>query len=58
MFKNYHYPNWQTARTLWYHDHHHHVTAQNVYSGLAGHLPVVAMSSSGPSCRKASSTCR
>jgi spore coat protein A len=34
--KNYLYPNWQTARTLWYHDHNHHVTAQNVYSGLAG----------------------
>ena len=34
--KDYRYPNWQTARTLWYHDHNHHVTAQNVYSGLAG----------------------
>ena len=34
--KDYKYPNWQTARTLWYHDHNHHVTAQNVYSGLAG----------------------
>ncbi len=38
--KNYHYPNWQTARTLWYHDHNHHVTAQNVYSGLAGFYPM------------------
>ncbi|MBG6059382.1 spore coat protein A [Cryobacterium sp. MP_M5] len=38
--KNYHYPNWQTARTLWYHDHNHHVTAQNVYSGLAGFYPL------------------
>ncbi|XAS68575.1 multicopper oxidase domain-containing protein [Micrococcaceae bacterium Sec5.7] len=38
--KNYHYPNWQTARTLWYHDHKHHVTAQNVYSGLAGFYPL------------------
>ncbi|WP_105035589.1 multicopper oxidase family protein [Cryobacterium aureum] len=34
--KNYQYPNWQSARTLWYHDHNMHQTAQNVYSGLAG----------------------
>ncbi|HET8794792.1 MAG TPA: multicopper oxidase domain-containing protein, partial [Arthrobacter sp.] len=34
--KEYHYPNSQAARTLWYHDHAVHVTAQNVYSGLAG----------------------
>jgi spore coat protein A len=33
--KNYRYPNWQQARTLWYHDHNHHTTAQNVFSGLA-----------------------
>jgi FtsP/CotA-like multicopper oxidase with cupredoxin domain len=33
--KNYHYPNWQQARTLWYHDHNHHTTAENVFSGLA-----------------------
>ena len=33
--KNYHYPNDPSARTLWYHDHRHLVTAQNVYSGLA-----------------------
>ena len=38
--KNYHYPNWQPARTLWYHDHNHHVTAQNVYSGLAAFYPL------------------
>jgi len=38
--KNYHYANWQNARTLWYHDHDHHVTAQNVYSGLAGIYPL------------------
>ena len=38
--KNYRYPNWQTARTLWYHDHNQHVTAQNVYSGLAGFYPL------------------
>ncbi len=33
--KTYHYPNDQQAATLWYHDHRHLVTAQNVYSGLA-----------------------
>jgi spore coat protein A len=33
--KNYKYPNWQQARTLWYHDHNHRDTAQNVFSGLA-----------------------
>ena len=38
--KNYHYPNLQTARTLWYHDHKHHITAQNVYSGLAAFYPL------------------
>lgn len=38
--KNYLYPNWQQARTLWYHDHKHHVTAENVYSGLAGFYPL------------------
>ena len=33
--KDYWYPNHQGARTLWYHDHGVHQTAQNVYSGLA-----------------------
>lgn len=32
--KTYHYPNFQPARTLWYHDHGVHFTALNVYSGL------------------------
>ncbi len=34
--KTYHYPNFQPARTLWYHDHAVHNTGQNVYSGLFG----------------------
>jgi len=38
--KNYHYPNTQRAATLWYHDHRHLVTAQNVYSGLAAYYPL------------------
>ena len=32
--KDYWYPNHQGPRTLWYHDHAVHHTAQNVYSGL------------------------
>ncbi|WP_246131305.1 multicopper oxidase family protein [Cellulomonas aerilata] len=34
-YKDYLYPNWQPARTLWYHDHNVMTTAQNAYSGLA-----------------------
>jgi FtsP/CotA-like multicopper oxidase with cupredoxin domain len=33
--KDYWYPNVQDARTLWFHDHGVHITAQNAYSGLA-----------------------
>jgi spore coat protein A, manganese oxidase len=36
QYKDYHYPNSQEARTLWYHDHGVHHTAQNVFMGLAG----------------------
>ncbi len=32
--KDYWYPNHQGPRTLWYHDHAAHHTAQNAYSGL------------------------
>ena len=35
QFKTYEYPNSQAARTLWYHDHGLHWTAQNAYGGLA-----------------------
>jgi spore coat protein A, manganese oxidase len=34
-WKDYHYPNFQNARTLWYHDHGVHHTSQNAYLGLA-----------------------
>ncbi|HEX5742043.1 MAG TPA: multicopper oxidase family protein, partial [Pilimelia sp.] len=34
-YKEYQYPNFQPARTLWYHDHGVHHTAENVYGGLA-----------------------
>ena len=34
--KTYKFPNSQEARTLWYHDHAMHQTAQHVYKGLAG----------------------
>jgi hypothetical protein len=37
--KTYRYPNSQEARTLWYHDHAIHQTAEHVYKGLAGLLP-------------------
>ena len=35
QYKDYHYPNFQPARTLWYHDHGVHWTAQQAYGGLA-----------------------
>jgi spore coat protein A len=35
MWKDYVYPNSCEARTLWYHDHGVHHTAENVYMGLA-----------------------
>jgi len=33
--KTYHFPNNQESRTLWYHDHGVHHTAENAYMGLA-----------------------
>ncbi|KAI8177237.1 Bilirubin oxidase [Colletotrichum sp. SAR 10_65] len=35
-YKDYYYPNQQSARTLWYHDHAMHLTAENAYMGQAG----------------------
>ncbi len=35
QYKDYRYPNFQAGRTLWYHDHGVHHTAENVYFGLA-----------------------
>ncbi|GEO32310.1 spore coat protein A [Cellulomonas aerilata] len=35
FYKTYEYPDFQGARTLWYHDHAVHHTAVNAYSGLA-----------------------
>ena len=35
QYKSYKYPNWQSARTMWYHDHGVHYTGQQVYAGLA-----------------------
>ena len=40
-WKNYQYPNNCTPRTLWYHDHGVHHTAENVYMGLAAQYHVV-----------------
>jgi FtsP/CotA-like multicopper oxidase with cupredoxin domain len=36
QYKDYHWPNNQDARTIWYHDHAHEHTAENAYFGLAG----------------------
>lgn len=36
QYKDYYYPNFQDARTLWYHDHAHLQTASNVQKGQAG----------------------
>jgi FtsP/CotA-like multicopper oxidase with cupredoxin domain len=35
-YKDYWYPAFEDARTLWYHDHAVHDTAANAYMGLAG----------------------
>ncbi|KAI1338635.1 Cupredoxin [Xylariaceae sp. FL0016] len=35
-YKDYYYPNFESARLLWYHDHALGVTAENAYFGLAG----------------------
>ena len=35
-YKDYHYLNDETGRTIWYHDHGMHHTAENAYHGLAG----------------------
>ncbi|KAF6794167.1 bilirubin oxidase [Colletotrichum sojae] len=35
-YKDYYYPNRQSARLLWYHDHAMHLTAENAYMGQAG----------------------
>ena len=40
-WKNYMYPNNCSPRTLWYHDHGVHHTAQNVYMGLAAQYHIV-----------------
>ena len=59
QYKDYRYPNCQTARTLWYHDHGVHHTAQNVYMGLAGHVPPHRRPGADAArCRRASTTSR
>jgi spore coat protein A len=41
QFKDYRYPNFQQARTLWYHDHGVGHTAENAYHGLLGQYHLV-----------------
>lgn len=36
QYLDYYYPNNQAGRTLWYHDHAVHITAENAYFGQAG----------------------
>ncbi|KAK1761332.1 Cupredoxin [Echria macrotheca] len=36
QFKDYYYPNRQSGRMMWYHDHAVHSTAENAYRGQAG----------------------
>jgi FtsP/CotA-like multicopper oxidase with cupredoxin domain len=49
--KRYYYPNNESVRTLWYHDHAIHQTADHVYRGLAGfflHEPSAAEAARAP----------
>jgi len=41
FFKDYLYDNNEDARTLWYHDHAVHVTAKQVYTGLAAQYHLI-----------------
>lgn len=41
QYKDYVYPNTPTARTLWYHDHGVHHTAENVLMGLAAQYQLI-----------------
>jgi spore coat protein A len=41
QYKDYYYPNFQDARTLWYHDHGIHHTANNAYMGLAAQYHII-----------------
>ncbi|KAK4223568.1 Cupredoxin [Podospora fimiseda] len=36
QYKDYFFPNRQSARMMWYHDHAMHITAENAYMGQAG----------------------
>ena len=57
FYKDYHYPNFQHARTLWYHDHGVHHTAENAYSGLYAQYHLHERPR-WTCCRRASSTYR
>lgn len=41
QYKDYIWSNNQTGRTLWYHDHAEHHTAQNAYMGLSGQYHII-----------------
>ena len=46
-FKDYRYPNFQNARTAWYHDHGVHITAPNAYMGSSSSTTAVSRACSG-----------
>ena len=58
QFKDYQYPNFQDARTLWYHDHGVHITANNAYMGLAAQYIMPRPPSAPCRSRTVSTTCR
>ena len=41
QYKDYHYPNTEAGRTIWYHDHGVSHTAENVYMGLAAQYHIL-----------------
>ena len=56
QYKDYHYPNFQPARTLWYHDHGVHHTAENVTWAWPGMYHMTTRASGRCRCRRATTT--
>ena len=54
QYKDYRYPNFQQARTLWYHDHGVHHTAENAYT--AGRAVPHARRARAARCRSRTAT--
>jgi spore coat protein A, manganese oxidase len=58
FYKDYHYPNIQPARTLWYHDHGVHHTAYRTPTAVCTRSTTCTTTPRWTCCRRASSTCR